>query len=96
MSLPDCDAKEIEVPTDGLRGSRDTIRLALNFDSDGTLNDSRRDPITAQSNVLVVISEEELNLLDPTKMKDTIVFLNFDLTSPLITHLLGNFLLMRS
>jgi len=76
------DGKEIEVPADGMRGSRDTIRLALNFDSDGTLNDSRRDPITAQGNVAVVTSEEEWKLLDPAKMKDTIVFLNYDLVSP--------------
>jgi hypothetical protein len=40
--------QEVEIPADGLRGHRDIIKRALQFDSDGKLNDSNRDPVAVK------------------------------------------------
>ncbi len=68
--------KEIEVPANALRGVRDNIGQALRLDSDGQLNDTARNPVTAQGPVLVVKSEAELDALNPADVAGRLVLLD--------------------
>ena len=70
---------EIEVPASGLRGSRYNTQLARNFDSDGGLNDSERDPITASGSVLVVETLEQLDELHEEDVRGQVIFVDFSL-----------------
>ncbi len=71
------DGQEIEVPADGLRGPRDDIGQALRFDSDGTLNDSNRDPLLVDGPVVLIRSEDEIRALTQGDARDKIVFLDY-------------------
>ncbi|HNT75320.1 MAG TPA: M28 family peptidase [Anaerolineae bacterium] len=70
---------EVEVPADGLRGPRDDIPQALRFDSDGVLNDSDRNPATAQGETALLRSTEDLDALDDTALRGKIAFLDYAL-----------------
>ncbi|MGD1993233.1 MAG: M28 family peptidase [Anaerolineae bacterium] len=67
----------VEVPADGLRGDRDLIARAIRFDSDGTLNDEARDPVTVEGPVVLLESAEDVNALRRDEVAGKIVFLNY-------------------
>ncbi len=69
--------REVEVPADGLRGPRDDIAQALRFDSDGTLNDSERDPAIVEGLVVRIRSADEIRALSQADLKDKIAFLDY-------------------
>ena len=71
------DGREVEVPADGLRGDRDDVELALRFDSDGSINDSARDPVVVEGPVLIVSSAAELAGLSKRDVKGRVVLLDF-------------------
>lgn len=57
--------RTLAVPADGLRGERESIPLALHFDSDGQLNDDLRNPRTVEGGVVLVRDAEDLGGLAP-------------------------------
>ena len=69
--------QEVEIPADGLRGQRDIIKRALQFDSDGKLNDSNRDPIVVDRPIVVVRSVDDINHLMPGDVQGKIVFIDY-------------------
>lgn len=73
------DGRQVEVPADGLRGPRDDIAQALRFDSDGTLNDSNPDPVTAEGPVVIVRSLDQLQALLPVDVQGKVVLLDYAL-----------------
>lgn len=72
------DGQEIEVPADGLRGPRDEIAQALRFDSDGSLNDSTRDPVVVQEQVVLIRSVDEIRDLSRRDVRGKVVFLDYE------------------
>jgi hypothetical protein len=71
------DGQDVEVPADGLRGPRDDVYQALRFDSDGSLNDSDRNPVVVSGPVEIVRSEREIRELAPSDLAGKIVFLDY-------------------
>jgi len=71
------DGQKMEVPADGMRGPRDDIAQALRFDSDGTLNDSDRDPAIVEGPVVVIRSLEELQALAAKDLSGQVVMLDY-------------------
>ena len=69
--------QEVEIPADGLRGHRDMISRALQFDSDGKLNDSNRDPIIVDGPIVVVRSVDDIHRLVPGDVQGKIVFIDY-------------------
>lgn len=69
--------QDVEVPAEGLRASRYDRFLALYLDSDGTINDSDSNPLSASGSPLVVSDEETLYALTASQVKDCILFLDF-------------------
>jgi hypothetical protein len=69
--------QEIEVPADGLRGPRDDVATALRFDSDGTLNDSARNPVVVSGPVVVVRTAEDVHALSHDDAQGKVVFLDY-------------------
>lgn len=73
------DEHEISVPAEGLRGNRFDRYLAAYFDSDGAINDSDPDPMTASGSPLVVGNEDEFYSLTGNQLKGRILFLDYSL-----------------
>ena len=71
--------QEIEVPADGLRGSRYDPKIALSLDSDGTANDSEPNPLEAAGPILMIDSAEHLNSLKSSDVEGRIIFLDYAL-----------------
>ncbi len=71
--------KEVEVPADGLRGSRYDPKIALSLDSDGKANDAERNPLEAIGSILFVNQAEELDKLSPTDVKNMVMVLDYAL-----------------
>ena len=69
--------QEYEAAADGLRGPRDEVEQALQFDSDGVLNDSERDPVVVEGNIVVVRSDRDVFSLKPADVQGKIVFLDY-------------------
>ena len=69
--------QEVEVPADGLRGPRDDIAQALRFDSDGTLNDSERNPAVVEGPVALIRSADQIRALSQADLKGKIAFLDY-------------------
>jgi len=69
--------QEVEVPAEALRAARYDRFLALYLDSDGTINDSVSNPLSANGSPLVVSNEEVLYAISTTQVKDRILFLDF-------------------
>lgn len=69
--------QEIEVPADGLRGSRYIPQLALSLDSDGSANDNQRNPREAKASPLLVQDVETLFALTSKDVDDRIMFLDY-------------------
>jgi hypothetical protein len=71
--------QKIDVPANGLRGSRRDRYLAAYFDSDGVLGDSEPDPWTASGSPLMALDEEALYTLAAGKFTGRILFLDYAL-----------------
>jgi len=67
---------ETEVPADAPRGHRHDVAQALRFDSDGVLNDSKRNPVEVQGDVVVIRSATEIDDLEEGDVQGRIVFLD--------------------
>lgn len=57
------DGEEYEIPATAPRGPRDDTAIAASFDSDGSLGDEERNPVTVEGPVLVVDSEGSIRSL---------------------------------
>ncbi|HUV72748.1 MAG TPA: M28 family peptidase [Anaerolineae bacterium] len=57
------DGQEYQIPVCAPRGPRDDTQLAASFDSDGSLGDVERDPLTIEGQVMVVDSESAIRAL---------------------------------
>ncbi|MGD1995115.1 MAG: hypothetical protein PVI59_18135, partial [Anaerolineae bacterium] len=73
------DGQEVEVDADGLRGPRDDVVQALRFDSDGTLNDSTRNPVVVEGPAVLIRSASEMRDLSPADLRGKVVFLDYAL-----------------
>jgi pimeloyl-ACP methyl ester carboxylesterase len=67
---------ETEVPSDAPRGHRHEIAQALRFDSDGVLNDSERNPVEVQGDVVVIRSATEIDSLEEGDVRGRIVLMD--------------------
>ena len=70
---------EIEVPAQGLNGSRWFPLLARIMDSDGVLNDTERNPMVATGPNLIIPDVKTFNKLLPEDVQGRVLFLNFAL-----------------
>jgi hypothetical protein len=57
------EGQEYQIPVSAPRGPRDDTRIAASFDSDGSLGDEQRDPLTVQGQALVVDSSRGVRSL---------------------------------
>ncbi|PKN99472.1 MAG: hypothetical protein CVU42_08220 [Chloroflexi bacterium HGW-Chloroflexi-4] len=71
--------EEIEVPADGIRGSRYDPKIALSLDSDGSANDSELNPVEAFGSILLIDNKEKLKSLKSSDVKGQILFLDYSL-----------------
>ncbi len=71
------DGKVVEVPADGIRGSRDDVRQALRFDSDGALNDRAHDPVVVEGPVVLLRTANEIDGLQSADLQGRVVFLDY-------------------
>ncbi|MRS02518.1 M20/M25/M40 family metallo-hydrolase, partial [bacterium] len=69
--------QEIEVPADGLRGSRYDPKIALSLDSDGKANDTERNPLEASGSILVVNQDDQLDKLSSSDVENMIMILDY-------------------
>ncbi len=74
--------QETEVPADAPRGHRHDVAQALRFDSDGALNDSERNPVEVQGDVVLIRSAGEIGTLKMSDIQGKIVFLDYGLIDP--------------
>jgi len=74
--------QEVEVPANAVSGDRREVPQALRFDSDGTLNDSDRDPVEVAGRALLLRTSEDVLKLTREEAEGRIVFLDFDLIDP--------------
>jgi hypothetical protein len=73
------DGQEVEVPADGLRGSRNLRPMAAYFDSDGVLGDASSNPMTANGSPLVVLDDEKLYTLAADDLEGRVLFVDYSL-----------------
>ncbi|MGD8627037.1 MAG: alpha/beta fold hydrolase, partial [Anaerolineae bacterium] len=71
--------QETEVPADAPRGHRHDVSQALRFDSDGTLNDSERNPVEVQGEVVLLRSAGAIGGLQAEDVQGKVVFLDYAL-----------------
>ncbi|MBN1886364.1 MAG: M28 family peptidase [Thermoflexales bacterium] len=76
------DGQKVQVPADGIRGHRDEIARALRFDSDGSLNDAVRNPVTAAGPIVLARSRADIQALG--KLEGKIAFVDFDVISDVL------------
>jgi hypothetical protein len=74
--------QETEVPAAAPRGHRHDVAQALRFDSDGALNDSERNPVEVQGDVVLIRSAGEIGALKTSDIQGKIVFLDYGLIDP--------------
>jgi pimeloyl-ACP methyl ester carboxylesterase len=74
--------RETEVPADAPRGHRHDVVQALRFDSDGALNDSERNPVEVQGDVMLIRSPDQVDALQVSDIQGKIVFLDYGLIDP--------------
>lgn len=75
--------EEVEVAADAPRGHRHDLGQALRFDSDGLLNDSEPNPVTAEGEVVVARSEADIAELGTAGARDAIVLVDYEVITPL-------------
>jgi hypothetical protein len=76
--------QEIEVPADALRGDRYYVDRAMHFDSDGFINDSNRDSVEAQGEIIVIRSADEVRALDEETVQGRIVLFDYEAVDPML------------
>jgi hypothetical protein len=69
--------KQVEVPANGMRGSRYDLKLTLRFDSDGKLNDSDSNPLTADGAVVLVRSLKDAEGLKREEVMGKLAFVDY-------------------
>jgi hypothetical protein len=69
--------QEIEVPADAPRGFHKDVALALRFDSDGEIDDSQRDPVTATGPAMVIDSVELVQSLQHRDVAGKVLVVNY-------------------
>lgn len=69
--------RDVEVPAASLRGERETLELAMLFDSDGAMNDRERDPVTADGPLAVIRTAEELDASTAASVDGRVVLLDY-------------------
>jgi Peptidase family M28 len=72
-------SREIEVPTQGLNGSRWLPLLAQIMDSDGALGDAERNPVVASGPILVIPDVKTLNYLRKEDAQGRVLFVDYAL-----------------
>jgi hypothetical protein len=77
----------VEVAADAPPGHRERIDLAIRFDSDGVLNDTRPDPVVVEGTPLLVSSAAEIYDMTPTDVEGRVVFLDYDVVDRVINTL---------
>jgi hypothetical protein len=73
------DGEEFEVPVNAPRGPRDDTIIAASFDSDGSLGDQDRDPLTLTGKAVVLHSEQEIRSLSAREAEDKILIVPYAL-----------------
>jgi hypothetical protein len=76
----------VEVPADAPSGHRDRIDLAIRFDSDGALNDSRRDPVVVEGPPVVIRTVPHIEALTPSQVAGRVVFLDYQLIDRVVNE----------
>jgi len=71
------DGVDTEVPADAPAGHRESIDLAIRFDSDGVLNDSDHNPVVVVGPPLLVRSAAEILALSSEDVEGRVVFLDY-------------------
>lgn len=69
--------EDLDVPADALQGHRENLDLALRFDSDGSPNDRRRDPVIRSGPVILVRSAWFLRSLPAYAVQGRVVLLDY-------------------
>jgi hypothetical protein len=80
------DGEFVEVPADSPAGDRERIDLAIRFDSDGILNDSRLDPVVVEGPPVVIRSTSDIDDLDQAEVAGRIVFLDYEVIDRVINE----------
>lgn len=73
----------VRVPASGLRGPRSDPALARNFDSDGLVGDSKRNPVVVKGPVARIGSTGELDALSPGALAGQVVLLDYAVIDPI-------------
>jgi len=79
LYLTNAEGQEVEVPANGLRGSRYDPDMTRFFDTDGNFNDSNSDPLSASGIPLLVRNSDELSALEGTDIQGRILFVDYAL-----------------
>lgn len=74
LQLTTKDGQEIEVPANGLRGSRYDPDLTMAFDSDGEINDVNANPLSASGTPLLVRNAKQLYALKDEEIQGHVLF----------------------
>jgi hypothetical protein len=77
----------VEVPANAPPGHRERIDLAIRFDSDGVLNDTRPDPVVVEGTPFLVRSAAEIYSLSATDVEGRVVFLDYEVVDRVINSL---------
>ena len=80
------DGQETEVPSNALSGHRRDPHQALRFDSDGTLNDTDRNPVEVADQALLLRTSKDVHDLSQEDAEGRIIFLDFGAVDPLIVR----------
>jgi hypothetical protein len=71
------DGHKFEIPADAVPGDRERLDLALRFDSDGVLNDTRPDPVIVEGPPLIIDNVNDLDHLSSADAAGHVVLLNY-------------------
>jgi hypothetical protein len=71
------DGRQVEVLADGLRGRRDSLPQALQFDSDGMPNDDEPNPVVVEGPMALVLSSEDITNLAAGGLAGKVAIVNY-------------------
>jgi hypothetical protein len=75
--------QETEVPANAVSGNRRDLRQAMRFDSDGTLNDTERNPVDVAGRALLLRTSKDVRNLAQEDAEGRIIFLDFGVIDPM-------------